>query len=116
VSSGGAAEAARAAYRRRVSARARRARAETQTIRLERERLALAHALRRELETLAKGAADLARTAQGQGRAAERARVRLWARRRRTQQALVRAERFSLELGLAELDPQDREALGLPDA
>jgi len=85
-------------------------------MRLERERLALAHALRRELETLAKGAADLARTEQGQGRAAERARARLIARRRRAHDALTRAERFALELGLSELDPQDREALGLPDA
>lgn len=109
-------EAARSAYRRRVSARARRARTETQTLRLERERLALAHALRRELEALAAGAGDLARTAQGQGRAADRARVRLVARRHRAQEASMRAERFALDLGLAELDATDREALGLPDA
>ena len=110
------AEAARFAYRRRVSARARRVHAETQTLKLERERLQLAHALRRELEELAKGATDLARTAQGQGRAADRARVRLLARRRRAQEASKRAERFALDLGLPELDPADREALGLPDA
>src|SRR5581483_3204940 len=102
------ADAARSAYQRRVSVRARRARADTQTIRLERERLQLAYVLRRELETLATGAADLARSAQGQGRAAERARARLLGRRRRAQRTLERAERFALELGLAELEPQDR--------
>jgi hypothetical protein len=75
--------AARAAYRRRVSARARRRRADTQLMRHQRERLALGYALRRELATLADGAADLLRTAQGQGKGAERAAVRLAARRRR---------------------------------
>lgn len=110
------AEAARAAYRHRRARRARRARAENQTIRLERERFQLAHTIRRELEALAKGAAGLERSAQGSGRAAELAEARLEARRRRATEALIRADRFALELGLEELDPADRAALGLGDA
>ncbi|HTW12030.1 MAG TPA: hypothetical protein VME01_04755 [Solirubrobacteraceae bacterium] len=85
-------------------------------MRHERERLALGHALRRELAGLADGAADLLRSAQGQGRGAERAAVRLAARRRRAQDAHLQAERFGVDAGLAELDPQDRVALGLPES
>jgi hypothetical protein len=78
--------------------------------------LQLSYALRRELEALARGAGELARAAGGQGQAAERAGARLLARRRRAQEALSRAERFSIDLGLDELDPGDREPLGLGDA
>ena len=59
---------------------------------------------------------DRAETARSAYRRRVSARARLVARRRRAQEALVRAERFSLELGLAELDAQDRDALRLPDA
>ena len=85
-------------------------------MRFERERLALAHALRRELQTLADGAADLARAAAGSGKASGRAGARLKSRRRRAQSAMADADRFGLDVGLAELDPADRAALGLPDA
>jgi hypothetical protein len=108
--------AAREAYRRRVAGRARRRRSESQLMRHERERLALGHALRRELASLADGAADLLRAAQGQGRGAERAAVRLAARRRRAQDALAQSERFGIDAGLSELDPPDRLALGLPES
>jgi hypothetical protein len=116
LNSGRSAELARAAYRRRVARRARRRRAQTEELRLERERLALAHVLRRELQTLAAGASDLARSAQGSGRATEAARARLQARRRRAAEAVLQAQRFSLDLGLAELDAADRHALGLQNA
>jgi hypothetical protein len=109
------ANAARAAFARRTAARARRRRAETQAMRLERERLALGHTIRRELASLAAGAADLARQAAGGGRAAEQARVRLEARRGRARDALAQADRFALDPGLAELDPTDRGALELPN-
>jgi hypothetical protein len=109
------AHAARQAYRRRTVARAQRARAETQAMRRERERLALAHAIRRELATLAADASDLHRQAHGAGRAAEQAQVRLASRIERAREALSQADRFGLDPGLAELDPQDRAALGLPD-
>lgn len=84
-------------------------------MRQERERLALGYSLRRELGTLAQGAADLLRAAQGQGRAAERAAVRLAARRRRAREAVAQADRFGIDPGLAELETQDRQALGLPE-
>ena len=84
-------------------------------MRHERERLALGYALRRELASLAQGAADLLRAAQGGGNAAERAAVRLTARRHRARDLLWQSERFELELALAELEAQDREALGLPE-
>jgi len=116
VSSTQPAETARAAYQRRAKARARRRRAQTQELRLARERLQLAYVLRRELDALATGAAELARSAQGAGRAADAARARLQARRRRASEIVRQTERFSLELGLAELDASDRNALGLPDA
>jgi hypothetical protein len=98
------------------AALARRRRTETQELRLERERLQLAYVLRRELGALAGGAGDLARSAQGQGRAAEAASARLSARRRRAADAVIQAARFGLDLGVAELDASDREALGLADA
>jgi hypothetical protein len=109
------ADAARAAYYRRVGARARRNRTLTQSMRQQRERLALGYSLRRELTTLAQGAADLLRAAQGQGRAAQRAAVRLAARRHRAEEVLLQADRFGLDPALAELEPQDRQALGLPE-
>lgn len=109
-------EAAREAYRRRVRRRARRHRAQTQELRLERERLALAFVLRRELAALARDAGELARSAQGSGRAAEVATARLQARRRRAQEVLAKAQRFALDLALDELDAADRIALGLRDA
>jgi hypothetical protein len=84
-------------------------------MRHERERLALGYSLRRELDGLAQGAGELLRAAQGGGKAAERAAVRLAARRRRAQDALSQSERFGLDLALAELEPQDRQALGLPE-
>lgn len=83
---------------------------------MERERLQLAYVLRRELHVLATGAADLARSAQGSGRAAEAASARLQARRRRAAELVEQGQRFALELGLAELDAQDRQALRLADA
>ena len=84
-------------------------------MRHERERLALGYSLRRELAALAHGAGELLRSAQGQGKAAERAAVRLAARRHRAQDVLWQSERFGLDLALAELEPQDRQALGLPE-
>jgi hypothetical protein len=84
-------------------------------MRHERERLALGYSLRRELAALAQGSADLLRAARGQGRAAERAAVRLAARRRRAQEALEQSDRFGIDPGLAELEAQDRQALGLPE-
>ncbi len=84
-------------------------------MRHERERLALGYSLRRELAQLAGGAAELLRAAQGSGRAGEWAAVRLAARRDRAQEALSQAERFGLDVGLVELEPQDRQALGLPE-
>jgi hypothetical protein len=84
-------------------------------MRHERERLALGYALRRELAGLAQAAGELFRAAQGHGKAGERAAVRLTARRHRAQELLWQAERFGLDLALAELDPQDRQALGLPE-
>jgi len=84
-------------------------------MRHERERLALAHQLRRELQALAQGAADLARQAQTQGKAAEQAAGRLAGRRARAREALTQADRFALDPGLAELEPADRSALELPD-
>jgi hypothetical protein len=113
---GDTAGAARSAYSRRTAQRARRRRAETQAMRHERERLALAHQLRRELQTLAQGAADLARQAQGNGKAAEQAATRLASRRARAREALTQADRFALDPGLAELEPPDRAALELPDS
>lgn len=85
-------------------------------MRLERERLALAHAIRRELSQLAAGAAELERSAQGQGRAAQQAAARLEGRRARAREALSQADRFGLDPGLAELSQADRLALALPDA
>jgi hypothetical protein len=84
-------------------------------MRHERERLALGYSLRRELATLAQGAADLLRAAQGQGRAAAGAAVWRAARRRRALDALEQSERFGIDPGLAELEVQDRQALGLPE-
>jgi len=109
------AQAARSAHGRRTAARARQRRAETQAMRHERERLGLAHQLRRELKTLADGAGDLARQAQGQGKAADQAAARLASRRARAREALSQADRFALDPGLPELDAQDRAALELPD-
>jgi hypothetical protein len=106
--------AARGAYERRRAARTRRAHAETQAMRRERERLSLAHAIRRELFTLAQGAGELARKAAGQGRAATQAKARLAGRRRRAMDALTQADRFALDAGLAEIASADREALELP--
>jgi hypothetical protein len=85
-------------------------------MRHERERLALGHALRRELENLAAGAGDLARAAQGAGRAAEQAAGRLEGRRRRASEALAQADQFGLDPALSELDAADRAALALPDS
>jgi hypothetical protein len=110
------ARAARSAYQRRTARRARARRAQTQALRLERERLALAHALRRELQTLAAGASDLARQAQAGGKAAEQAQTRLASRIERAREALLQADRFGLDPGLAELELGDRQALELPDA
>jgi hypothetical protein len=107
--------AARNAYASRQQRRARRVRSDTQAMHAQREALALAHALRRELATLAEGAADLARQADGNGRGAEAARVRLAGRRARATEALTNADRFGLDPALSELDPGDRTALGLPE-
>ena len=109
------ARAARSAYQRRSAQRARQRRAETQAMRHERERLQLAHQLRRELQTLAQGAGDLARQVQAGGRAGEQAAARLESRRVRAREALSQADRFALDPGLAELDAVDRQALALPD-
>ncbi len=84
-------------------------------MRHERERLALGYSIRRELAGLAQGAAELLRSAQGQGKGAERAAVRLAARRRRAEEALAQSDRFGLDPGLAELETADRQALGLPE-
>jgi hypothetical protein len=84
-------------------------------MRHERERLALGYSLRRELAALAQGAGDLLRAAQGQGKAAERAAVRLAARRGRAEEALEQSDRFGIDPGLAELEVHDRQALGLPE-
>lgn len=109
-------EKARSAYARRTAQRARRARAETQAMRQTRERLSLASAVRRELRGLADGASDLARSAQGNGKAAEQAAGRLEARKRRARETLTQADQFALDPGLLELDAQDRVALELPDS
>jgi hypothetical protein len=84
-------------------------------MRHQRERLALGHSLRRELQNLATGAADLARAAQAGGKAAEQAAARLQGRRRRAREALTQADQFGLDPALAELDAADRAALELPD-
>lgn len=84
-------------------------------MRHQRERLALGHSLRRELVSLATGAADLARAAQASGKAAEQATVRLEGRRQRASEALSQADQFGLDPALAELDGADRTALGLPE-
>jgi hypothetical protein len=85
-------------------------------MRHQRERLALGHSLRRELENLATGAAELARSAESGGRAAEQAAARLQGRRRRAREALIQADQFGLDPALAELDAADRVALRLPDS
>lgn len=85
-------------------------------MRHERERLALGHSIRRELESLAAGASDLARSAQAAGKAAEQAAGRLQGRRARAREALAQADQFGLDPALAELDASDRTALGLPDS
>jgi len=108
-------QGARSAYARRTAQRARRARAETQAMRQTRERLSLANAVRRELRAIADGASDLARSAQGNGKAAEQAAARLQARRRRARETLTQADQFALDPGLLELDAADRQALELPE-
>lgn len=106
---------ARSAYARRTAQRARRARAESQAMRHERERLSLATAVRRELRGLADGSSDLARTAAGNGKAAEQAADRLAGRRARAREVLTQADRFAIDPGLTELDTTDRAALQLPE-
>ena len=81
----------------------------------ERERLALAHAIRRELANLADGAADLEVQATSRGKAAAEAEARLAARRRRAKEALSQADRFGLDPGLGEIATADRHALELPE-
>jgi hypothetical protein len=92
-------------------------------MRHQRERLALGHSLRRELQSLADGAGDLARAAQAGGKAgkaggkaAKQAAARLEGRRARAREALTQADQFGLDPALAELDASDRAALGLPDS
>ncbi len=64
---------------------------------------------------LADGASDLARTAAGNGKAAEQAADRLAGRRARAREALTQADRFAIDPGLTELDTTDRATLQLPE-